>query len=226
MPGFLHEIPGFTIATHYTPARRAGGDYYDLILQSDGTWCVLVADVSGHGPRAAVVMAMLRAIIHTFPGPADSPARLLEYGREHLRGGLMADQFVTALFGILDPRRGSFCLSSAGHEPPLLFDAQTGAVRKLAVEPGFPLGLPGEESFEQNTIELHTGDVLVLYTDGISESADAERKMFGEDRLVRILREHASRGAETVRDQIIAQVTEFSGGKLLDDRTLVILERL
>ena len=221
------EIPGFAIATHYTPARRAGGDYYDFCLQPDGSWCLVVADVSGHGPGAAVVMGMLRAILHTFFGRLVSPLQALEYANRHLYDNIMEDQFVTAFFGILNPRTGSIRFGSAGHELPLLFDARTRDVRKLAVKPGLPLGIQRDNSFHLDEVQIKSGDVLLLYTDGITETHNPKGELFGVPRLVQTLRSHAGLGAPGVRDAILEHSVRFAEGEPPeDDQTLVVLQRL
>jgi len=219
-------IPGFTVATHYRPARRAGGDYYDFFSQPDGSWGVLVADVTGHGPGAAVVMAMVRAILYTFPGRLASPVEALEYANRHLCESMMEDQFVTACFGVLDPGTGALRLSLAGHEAPLLYDADAREVRKLVVASALPMGITCEGAYHQSEAEIKPGDILLLYTDGITDVRNAAGRLFGMSRLVEALRAGARGGAEGVRDAIVEAVARFAEGEVApDDQTLVVLQR-
>ena len=206
-------------------ARQAGGDYYDFVPRPDGSCGIIIADVSGHGAGAAVVLAMMRAILYTFPGESGAPQEMLQYANHHLSQSVLADQFATALFGLLEPG-GAFRGVTAGHNPPLLFEKRTGKARMLTAEYGLPLAVIPEGDFGHNDAQLQAGDVLVLYTDGITEAFNPAGETFGTDRLAQMLRQHACEGAEAIRDAVIQEVERFAAGEAPhDDQTLIVLEK-
>ena len=223
LPARVPDIPGFEGATHYRPARRAGGDYFDLIALPDGQWGVLVADVSGHGAPAAVVMAMTHVILH-LASQKTPAAHVLQYLGEALSRDIQPDQFVTCCYGILNPRTRTFAFASAAHPEPLLFDSSSGTVRACAVEGGLPLSVDAAEQYAGTSITLEAGDVLLLYTDGITEAQNAEGQEFGVARLMAVLEAHGAEGAAHIRDAVLAAVADHRGPvELADDITLVIL---
>ncbi len=218
-------LRGYKIATHYLPARRAGGDYYDFLPQATGPCAVLVADVSGHGPGAAVVMAMMRAILHTFPTNIVLPEPVMKYLNDHLCRSIMHDQFATAFFGLFGAE-GRILAVSAGHEPPLLFEHQTGEVRAIENDGGFPLGVVSDIRLARANFDMRSGDVLMIYTDGITDVRNPSGERFGLDRLTGVLRAKADIGAAAVRDAVVREVMQMSAGHPPDDdQTLVVIER-
>lgn len=120
LPGALPAIPGLELAAHYQTSKRAGGDYYDLFPLPEGKWGILIADVSGHGTPAAVVMAIMHSIAHSYPGPASPPQLMMQYLNRSLaqRYTLNSGTFVTAFYGVYDPKTRELTYSSAGHNPP------------------------------------------------------------------------------------------------------------
>lgn len=220
------DLEAFGLATYYKPAHRAGGDYFDFFPQSDGSCGVLVADVSGHGPGAAVIMAMMRALLKACPERLRSPGELLEYANRHLCEITMSDQFVTAFFTVLDSIADTICCASAGHNPPLFFVAATGKVRQLNVEAALPLGIAGDTNYSQKQVPMNSGDVLLLYTDGIPDTQNPADDSFGLKRLSGAFRDRARDGAKAVRDGIVRHVKEFAGDRApFDDHTLVVIKR-
>jgi serine phosphatase RsbU (regulator of sigma subunit) len=216
---------GYRIAAHYVPAQRAGGDYYDFFPQDDGSFGLVIADVSGHGPGAAVIMAMLRAILRTYPHSLQPVENVLQYANEHISANTMADQFVTAFFGVLSPS-GQLEAACAGHNSPLVYKAATRKVHRVAVEPGFPLGVAGEVSLGHVVFSLDPGDVLVLYTDGVTDTVAPGDAPFGLKRLAMLTRLQAHLGAQGLRDRIFEELTLHSAGHpLVDDQTLIVIER-
>ena len=218
-------VRGFKIATHYLPARRAGGDYYDFLPQPSGPCAVLVADVAGHGPGAAVVMAMMRAILHTFPTAIVLPEPVMKYLNDHLCRSIMHDQFATAVLGLFSAD-GRIQAVSAGHEPPLLFEARTSEVRAVEIDGGLPLGVVSDIRLARANLEMRSGDVILIYTDGVPDTRNPDGETFGLDRLTGILRGHAAAGAAAVRDAVVREVQAMAAGRPPDDdQTLVVIER-
>ncbi len=222
LPERVPDVPGFDILAHYRPAERAGGDYFDFLPLPEGAWGVLVADVSGHGAPAAVLMAMARVLVHTsglLRPPEEVLQRLNRRFIEHIPRG----QFVTACYGVLDAADGTFRYSSAGHPPPL-YVSPSGQAGPLPVETDPALGILRQARYSASTLELGPGGLLLIYTDGIIEALNAAGEEFGEPRLAGLLREHHTEEVEAVRDAIIAAVDAHRGQYPLgDDTTFVII---
>ncbi|MGH7213675.1 MAG: PP2C family protein-serine/threonine phosphatase [Tepidisphaeraceae bacterium] len=222
LPPGLPDIPGMRLAVHYQTSKRAGGDYYDFFPLAHGEWGILIADVSGHGTPAAVVMAITHTIAHTLPGPPTPPGRLLGKINELLCGRYTQGNgtFVTAFYGVYDPTRRRLTYGSAGHNPPRLRRAD-GTMQPLDGARHLPLGIDPEEPYTETSIDLSSGDLLLLYTDGVTETFDADGTMFGARRLDDVLgRPH--RDPTDAIDDVMESLHAFAGGKPpTDDRTLL-----
>lgn len=225
LPTRMPEIANLQLAAFYETSQRAGGDYYDFFPLAGGRWGILIADVSGHGTPAAVVMAVTHSIAHLFPGKEGRPGELLEFVNRHLSkrytGGVEA--FVTAFYGVYDPATRQLAFSCAGHNPPRLRRRGESLARELETIPNLPLGIVDEMVYEDQSIQLQVGDRLVLYTDGISEAMSEAGEEFGVERLDRAFQGCEQRDPEALLDQIMANVREFTAGApVSDDRTLVV----
>lgn len=186
LPDPLPEVANVRLAASYKTSEQAGGDSYDLIpldFQSDGTpradgrWIIVISDASGHGPAAAVVMAMFQAIMRALAERFDRPGELLAHANRHLAAKRIEGSFVTAWVGVLNASTRELAYARAGHNPPLL---KTGpVVERLDHVGGIPLGIDAASSFEEHSIRLHAGQTLVLYTDGVTDAMDASSNMFG-----------------------------------------------
>lgn len=230
LPSELPQIPGFDLAADYQTSARAGGDYYDFFPLSDGGWGLFIADISGHGTPAAVLMAITHAIAHAKPGTHTPPAALLEYLNERLCRAYTRDgTFVTAFYAVLDPQTRTLKYATAGHNPPRL--ARGRGVVSLDEEGGLPLGLFAGQSYTEITTQLEPGDLLLLYTDGATEAMppgpEAERQLFGVERLDRLLLECDARGAADTIVRIREDLAEFRGqARPADDQTLIAMRCL
>jgi phosphoserine phosphatase RsbU/P len=224
LPPRLPKIPGVDIAASYQTAARAGGDYYDFFDLGDGRWGVLIADVSGHGTPAAVVMAMLRTILHAQCCPQATPGQVLGRANAQLCNHYdrFSGTFVTAFYGILDPRDRSMAYSCAGHNPPLLVDHKTN-VRELNQALTYPLAIEPNTPFAESSVALSHGDTLLLYTDGITEAANPEGEMYGRERLLSCVHEKVP-NAQHIIDCVTMKLLGFTGGgNQMDDQTLLAL---
>jgi sigma-B regulation protein RsbU (phosphoserine phosphatase) len=224
LPARMPAIPTMGLAAHYQTARRAGGDYYDFFPLAGGQWGLLIADVSGHGPAAAVVMAITHALAHTYPGTQIRPGELLEHvnGHLHARYTTTGDTFVTAFYGIYDPQTRRITYASAGHNPPRLKRCSDGSLALLNAAGGLPLGLVPERRYEEAVYQLVPGDQLVLYTDGITEASGPDGTMFGLARLDKVL-ENCSVAASDLLRAVLEALAEFTAGRPPDDdRTLLV----
>jgi sigma-B regulation protein RsbU (phosphoserine phosphatase) len=224
LPRALPEIPGLQLAAYYQTSRRAGGDYYDFFPLPNGQWGILIADVSGHGTPAAVIMAVTHSIAHTHTGPPTPPSSLLNFINDHLTARYTGDTgtFVTAFYGIYDQSTRELTYSSAGHNPPRV-KRRDGTLISLERAVGLPLGIDREEKYIDAVETLKVGDALVLYTDGITEAhRTGSSDMFGLDRLDGVL-DACSCHAETLVRETVDAVDEFTKGESpSDDRTLLV----
>jgi sigma-B regulation protein RsbU (phosphoserine phosphatase) len=224
LPVTLPEIPGLELAAHYQTSQWAGGDYYDFFQLPGGRWGFLIADVSGHGTPAAVLMAVLHSLAHGHPGHPDPPSALLEHVNRRLASYYtnQNEVFVTAFYGIYDASRRQFVYSCAGHNPPQLRRCSLGQVDSLEEVGGPPLGVFDNVAYEQAMVTLHPGDSLVLYTDGVTEAMNARNQQFGLEQLNTILA-RCGLGAAELRDAILEALDDFTGGTAAhDDRTLLV----
>lgn len=231
LPSHLPAIAGFEIAAHYETSARAGGDYYDFFPLPGGQWGLFIADVSGHGTPAAVLMAITHAIAHARPGTHAPPAALLEYLNEQLVRAYTRDgTFITAFYAVLDPASRRLAYSRAGHNPPRL--VRGGRVQALDAIGALPLGIVGRQTYSEATVALEPGDLLLLYTDGIVEAmapadSPAAGSQFGTDRLDKVLLTCSQSNAQECIDKICAALAEFGAGAApTDDQTLIAIRCL
>jgi sigma-B regulation protein RsbU (phosphoserine phosphatase) len=221
LPTTLPDIPTLDLAADYQTSTRAGGDYYDFFELPDGKWGILIADVSGHGTPAAVIMAVTHSIAHMLTEPAMLPSVLMTFVNRHLTARYTngSGTFVTAFYGIYDPADRTLSYASAGHPPARLL--RCGQMTTLVGPAGLPLGIEPAEQYHDARCQLAPGDTLILYTDGITEARNPTGDMFGEDRLDRAARCKGS-AADTLQS-ILAELDRFRAGrKLADDRTLLV----
>jgi sigma-B regulation protein RsbU (phosphoserine phosphatase) len=224
LPAELPAIPTLDLAAHYQPSQRAGGDYYDFFPLPGGRWGLFIADVSGHGTPAAVLMAVTHCIAHTHPGPIMPPAGVLRYLNHHLESRYTQQNgnFVTAFYGIYDPAGRSLTYASAGHNPPRLKRCRDGTLLSLDRSGGLPLGILAEGKYDESVLPLQPGDQIVFYTDGITEAYDPHGHQFGTDRLDAVLTD-CSLQASALLDAVLAAVKAFTHDHPADDdRTLIV----
>ncbi len=223
-PRHLPKLPTLDLAAHYQTSRWAGGDYYDAFPMPCGRCGILMADVSGHGVPAAVLMAITHSIAHAHPGDPEPPGRLLTHLNQHLSERYTADgeTFVTAFYGIYDPKGPRLRYACAGHNPPRLMRCSTGETFALDGVSSLPLGIDGNVTYEEHTQELQPGDQLLFYTDGITEAEGPDGSPFGTERLDRVLT-RCTLDATDLLHAVIEAVDEFTAGlPAADDRTLLV----
>ncbi|MEO1237611.1 MAG: PP2C family protein-serine/threonine phosphatase, partial [Planctomycetota bacterium] len=232
LPQTLPDVAGLELAAHYATARRAGGDYYDLFPREDGKWGILIADVSGHGTPAAVVMAVTHAVAHTYAGPdADetcAPCAMLGYINDRLVGRYDANtvMFVTAWYGVYDPATRTLDYAAAGHPPPRV--CRDGQLLQLDQAGGLPLGITPHPRYDTARFQLQPGDEAVLFTDGIAEAFNPERKQYGEPRLDALLTGQCSldRSPKATIQAILDDVADFADGTPNDDDQTLLAFRV
>jgi sigma-B regulation protein RsbU (phosphoserine phosphatase) len=217
LPKSSPYIPGFAISGLSIPAGAVGGDWYDFISFDDGCWGLVLADVSGKGTAAALLMSatrgMLRSLAQTCSGPGEVLTRLNRLLVEDFPCG----KFVTMLLAVLNPSARELTFSSAGHLRPLLVDDQ--GARFLDSERGMPLGL-GIGEFSESRVPLSKGSRLVFYSDGITEATGQSEEEYGAERM----RDHVLK-PEASAESILADVRAFANGEGLHDDATVIFVR-
>jgi sigma-B regulation protein RsbU (phosphoserine phosphatase) len=228
----LPRLDDIGIAASYRTARYSSGDYYDVGRLPDGKLGVLIADVSGKGAPAAVLMAVLRSIVHDEVDRArpTGPAALLDYADARLRAMGLPQRcaFVTAFCGTLDVATGVLIYSCAGHNPPRLLRMRDRTIFALDGAKSLPLGLLDEPSTHaEETVLLMPGDLALFYTDGITEARSPSGEFFGEDCLDQILRELPGVVTpDAVVHAITKEIARFEGdGTPADDQTVLALSR-
>lgn len=212
-------LSGFALSGICLPCRAVGGDWYDYILRPDGRVAIVVADVSGKGMAAALLMASTRSIVRLLAGQTTAPSAVLTELNQVLLNDFPRSRFVTMIYALLDPAAGTITLASAGHNPPLL--VANGAAVEVDGISGLPLGIRTCE-FSESCIPLGAGSRLLLYSDGVSEAANSDWEEYGSARI----RSHF-RQAESSVESLLRDVHRFTGGvPLSDDATLVLIESI
>jgi len=227
LPTRLPDVPGFRFAVHYATSTRAGGDYYDFFPLGDGRLGLLIADASGHGAPAAVLMAMMRLLVHADAAALARPEKVLESANAYLAPNIPDEQFLTACYAVLDPERRQVEYALAGHNRPYLVRRGSMEIEELDSPTGLPLGMFDSSSYERLTAQVGHGDTLLFYTDGLTEALDGGGNFFGEERVKRILRECRDREPSEIKERLLAELNQHVGkGALSDDVTLVLVQTL
>ncbi len=226
VPRQLPKVTGWTFAAAYEPALEVGGDLFDAFALRGQTDRVglLVADVTGKGIPAALLMADVRALLHAATDNASGPADALDRVNRILVHERATALMVSAVLLVLDTAAGVIRYSGAGHEAPLVARAG-GAVEPLEAG-GMILGLAADTAFVDREARLLPGDALVLYTDGVTDARDEGRGFYGEDRLLAVVGDACGRTAEEMVQAIIDDVRAFRGeADPFDDLTLLVVQR-
>jgi sigma-B regulation protein RsbU (phosphoserine phosphatase) len=226
-PHALPDIGEVEIAALAQPAAHIGGDYYDVLPVGARRWGLVIADVAGHGPAAALMMAACRATLRQCADGETSAAAVVRRVNRALHGDMPPGMFITMFYGILDFETNRLRYARAGHEPALLLRAGAAARTELLRVGGLALGLDAgpvfDATLEEGEAELGPGDLLALHTDGITEAADAQGTEFGRDRLVAALRAYGDRPLADLPGELEAALDTFAAaGARPDDRTLLL----
>jgi len=222
-------ISGFRISGTNLPARIISGDYYDYIPLGDRKFGIVIADVSGKGFPAGLLMAMCRSALRSVAPGRSSPSEVLALVNRQLFPDIREDMFISMAYAILDETTGGLVMARAGHDPALHFLSNSGKVETLR-SPGLALGVDGGTVFERVTKDLEvtmkSGDCVLFYTDGVREAVNSQEEEFGMDRMADAFRMAAPLGAETVLTRMQEELLQFTGdGPQMDDITLVAIEK-
>ena len=223
LPTAMPVHPSVSFAPFYHTSRHAGGDYYDVLSLGGDRFGILVADVSGHGAPAAIVMAMIRAVVHTYPGVADDPPAVLHHINRHFRFLWETAMYATAVYAVLDARHRTLRLTSAGHPLPLIVRDGEEA-RALAIDT--TMCLLWDELGDVPCVEhrLAAGDRVMFFTDGITDRQSLDGTMFDAERLCAALTRSAPGSPAQIVDAIVNELDRFAGGQEPDDdQTLLVM---
>ncbi|HSF83412.1 MAG TPA: SpoIIE family protein phosphatase [Anaerolineales bacterium] len=227
LPGEPPQIPGWQVVATLEPVHETSGDFYDFIRLPGGQWGILIADVADKGAGAALYMTLSRTLIRTFAGEyPHNPELVLTAVNQRILADTPANLFVTAFYGILDPATGNFVYCNAGHNPPYYLNAPNENRVLELTRTGLPLGIFEDTVWESRSCQLDAGDVLILYTDGVTEAQDTHDAFYGKGRLLACALSHLGSSAKEMQEAILANINDFSAGAPReDDLTLVILVR-
>src|SRR5262245_17743559 len=222
-PREIPSYPGIDIAAFSEPAKRIGGDYYDFIPVGKDRCALVIGDISGKGIPAALLMASLRAALRAQLEASPSLEETVYWVNNVLVRDTPTERFATLFIGLLDYKQLELTYVNAGHNPPLLYSPQGGGIKRLSVG-GTIVGVFAGVRFESAREKLVPGQLLVAYTDGVTEAESPEAEMFGEERLEALIYRHAHDKAEVLNSEVRQAVTSFSHGTAQhDDITLFIM---
>lgn len=215
----------FSMVSHWHPAQSVGGDYYDIIpfkYNDEDFLGICIADVSGKGLPASLLMANLQALLRSFGPTTVSPALLCTQLNAILHNNTTANKFITFFYGVLNLATGCFTYTNAGHNPPVFFSS--GEIQWLK-KGGTVLSFFPEWEYAEETIELVKDDRILLYTDGVSETENANRVEFSEARLGWLLKEYQEHSITDTMHLLVRDIREYNQGVYRDDTTLLLLGR-
>ena len=225
LPNTLPHIENYQLAASSIPAQEVGGDFYDFIPISKEQTGLTIGDVSGKGIPAALFMAFSRTLLRAKACRNPGVGRMIESVNNFINEEPHSDMFVTLFYSVLDNKNNKLTFVNAGHNPPLLLKNENSEIIKLSTG-GVVLGAMKGLKMDEKTIDINPGDLLVLYTDGVTEAVDKQDAQFGEEKLINLIQENRKLQVEDLKNMIIDEVYDFaSGTPQADDITLMVLRR-
>jgi len=226
LPHTIPVIKNYDLAASSIPAQEVGGDFYDFIPITDKQTGLTIGDVSGKGMPAALFMAFSRTLLRAKACRNPGVGRMIESVKNFINEDPHSNMFVTLFYSVLDNAQNTLTFVNAGHNPPLLLRKKTRDIIRLSTG-GVVLGAMKGLKMNEKTIDLQAGDLLVLYTDGITEAINQQEDQFGEERLIELLKENQELSSGDLKNLIIDQVYDFaSGTPQADDITIMVLRRV
>jgi HAMP domain-containing protein len=223
-PARAPTVPEFDIAGTSRSAREVGGDYYDYLELAGGRLAIAVADVSGKGAAAALLMSSFRASLRSHDVAELGPGATLVRLNRFVFGSVTPGKFITAFLGVLNPKTGDLCYACAGHEPPIVV-ATDGSVSTLD-EGGPPLGLIPEVEYRDASVHLAHESLLAIFTDGVTEAQNLAGEFYGDTHLLKALRRERTEPTQVLLDRLVGTVDAFAGdAPQFDDITMVLAKR-
>ncbi len=229
LPKTLYTNDDLEIAAFSKAAAEVGGDYFDTYKMNEHRLALIIGDVSGKGTSAAFHMSQMKGIFQSLVQVKLDARDFIIKANNALSNCLDRTSFITTTFFILDSKKKNFQFSRAGHCPTLYYSASEDEVRFLE-DNGLGLGILRDSQFEEyvevNDYNYHTGDILLLYTDGVTEAKNSENEEFGYERLKRFLKEHKHQNADTIKEEIIKTIYDFCGSSNLDDDITTMIAKV
>ena len=226
LPHKTPDIAGWEFAGRWKPARKVAGDYYDFIQDDEEKVGTVLADVSGKGMPAALFMADTRSIIRASMGSFSSPADSIEHANRLVCADSSGGMFVTLFYARVNTGSGDVTYVNAGHNPPLLHRAAQAQLTLLS-RTGVPLGVVDDTSYEQRTVHLEPGDLILLYTDGVIDATNKQMQSFGMERLQRLILRHGHAHLTDIFSALEREIEVFTGAaEPIDDIAIVGIKRL
>jgi tetratricopeptide (TPR) repeat protein len=227
LPEQIPVLPGWEISAILQPARETSGDFYDLIHLSDNQLGIVVADVADKGMGAALYMAACRTLIRTFAVEhPDKPEAVLEQANRRMLADTHGGLFITVFYGVLETNTGRLLYCNAGHNPPYHVRSSDPDQPHTLTRTGMPLGVLEETTWEQASVTLESADVLVVYTDGLTEAQSEQQEFYNEPRLVSAIQSNLAQSASLLQQALISDVNGFIGkAPKMDDLTLMVIRR-
>lgn len=223
LPDVLPVHPNYDFGGRILPARQVGGDFYDVFDLGENKFGVLIGDVADKGVPSAIFMARAHALVIAEADTTNEPGEVLRKVNTHITRLEKSTQFVTALYGVLDTVTGEFKYARAGHEPPLLLDAE-GEIQRLPFQAGMALGLWENIALDEHSFIMPKGSLLMMYTDGMTDCRNPMGEPFGLERVKTIISELKAFTAQSGCDQLVETLWQYqSGSKQDDDVTLVAI---
>ncbi|NLW76514.1 MAG: PP2C family protein-serine/threonine phosphatase, partial [Methanomicrobiales archaeon] len=229
LPDTLPVFPGFSIAAKSCPAKEVGGDFFDIIpfqviKLSKESLGIMIADVSGKGVPAALFMALSRIVVRVVAGWFDEPAKTITYANTIIEDNSKTGIFVTLFYGIINQEKKSLRYVNAGHNPPIIYRQTTREFFELPLT-GIAIGVLPDAQYDQNVTILQSGDIICMYTDGVTEAVNETNEMYGENRLKELIQKNEYLEPQKMVDKIINDVNVFAGNEpQFDDITLMIIK--
>jgi sigma-B regulation protein RsbU (phosphoserine phosphatase) len=225
LPAATPKLAGFDVAAVIEPCYEVGGDYYDFIPLVDDRWGIAMADVSGKGVPAALVVAAMRATLYTLAKRELALRSVFRHANEfiHASTGVRA-KYVTLFYAVLDVQARRMIYVNAGHLPPVVMRA--GGEVELLRSGGFPLGFFDTPRYFEQFVQLQSGDLVCLYTDGITETSNAKDEDYGRGRLIEALRRNQKSPADEICDAVLADVRRFGERAPHDDASVLVLKAI
>ncbi|MFU8813430.1 MAG: PP2C family protein-serine/threonine phosphatase [Balneolaceae bacterium] len=229
LPDRTPDVDGYELAAACIPAYETGGDYYDFIPYKDNHYAVAIGDVSGKGIQAAFYMTFTKGVLHALCSDGISGLQILDKINTLFRANASSGTFISLIFGKLDTEQSTFTFARAGHNPLLHYIAATDLVQEL-VPRGIGIGIAKSGQFthhmDESVVQLHAGDVLVLFTDGIVEAMNSRSQFYGDKRLHEIIQKNCKLSADEIVQSVLDDVNIFSdGADVHDDMTLLVIKK-
>lgn len=225
LPADVDEIFGLEIAQYFEPAKEIGGDYYDYTILDDNVFSITIADVSGKGVPAAFLMALGRSVLKTLTLTGDfAPNENLNELNKIIYSDITEDMFITMMHSKYNKENKTLYYSNAGHNPLVVYRASTDSIELYTVK-GVAIGFLEEYKYRQGEIQLNKGDIVIFYTDGITEAENSNKEMFGLERLKEVIYNNKNKSPKELRKVILESINRFRKDyEQTDDLTFVILK--